>query len=189
MHPKLRIVAKFVWERFSLLIIQMHELNWASRGWYWKRQWGLNSLTLLNKGNEWMSFVRSLQTNTAESTGMGVRQAPVGDRHVALVLSPGLLLCALRLAVYRLNMIMFNQLTTALHVCINQVLSKQIHSFCVLEFQILIQMNLHLISASCWYLFGVTFILCFICNESCCILAWMCIFPVPLNFSLFTMCL
>ncbi len=76
-----------------------------------------------------MSFVRSLQTNTAESTGMGVRQAPVGDRHVALVLSLGLLLCALRLAAYRLNMIMFDQLTTALHVHISQVLSIQIRSF------------------------------------------------------------
>ncbi len=155
MYPKHRIVAKFVWERFSPLIIQTYELNGASRGWYWKRQWGLNSPTLLNKGNEWMSFVRSLQTNTAESTGMGVRQAPVGDRHVALVLSLGLLLCALRLAAYRLNMIMFDQLTTALHVHISQVLSIQIRSFCVLEFQILILQKNIQISASCWCLFSI----------------------------------
>lgn len=98
-----------------------------------------------------MSFVHSLQTNTAESTRLGVRQAPVGDRHVAPVLSLGLLLCALRLAAYRLNVIMFDQHTTALHVHINHILSIQIHSFCVLE-NILFHIptkNLHLISASC----------------------------------------
>lgn len=61
-------------------------------------------------------------------------------------------LCS-RLATYRLNVIMFDQHTAALHIRVNHVLSIQIHSLCILVnilFHIIIlqkkKKKLHLIS-------------------------------------------